>query len=267
MNDYSIYGIAGNPFQKGNNNKAAFQAKDHKEAMGVLGKAKKEGGLAVITAAPGMGKSYALKCFTDSLDIQKHTVHYVTLSTVSITEFYRQISESFKLDIKYGKAAMYRAIKDRIQELYKANYMPIIIVDEAQDLNFAVLRELKSLLSFQMDTRDYCLFILAGEPRLNTTLQKSIHESLHQRIRYHYHFKGLSVKENIDYVKYKIMQAGGSVSLLSDEAYELLPGLTKGNARITDQIMTNALSIGVQHNRTVIDAEVLQAASDSLKLG
>ena len=267
MNELGIYGLPEGIFGKGNNGRTAFQSNDHKETLGILNRAKDEGGLVVITAAPGMGKSYALKCFSKSLDSQKYCVFYISLSTVSVTEFYRQLSDALNLDIKYGKAAMFMAIKTRIRELYRNHYHPIIIVDEAQDLNASVFREIKSLLSFEMDTLNCFLLVLSGESDLNTTLQKGSYESLNQRIQYHYHFRGLSAKENEEYVKHKIIQGGGDPSILDESAYTSLVGLSKGNARITDRIMTKALMIGAQNKRLTIDQEVIQAAFDSLKLG
>ena len=266
MNGLSIYGVAYDPFAKGNCGRAPFQSRDHREAVGLLNTAKDEGGLVVVTAPPGMGKSYSIKCFADGLDRQRYHVGYTTLSTVSSTEFYRQLSAELGVEAKYRKTAMYRAVKERILELYNGHCRPVIIVDEAQDLDFSVLRELKSLLSFRMDTLNCLTLVLSGEPHLNSVLKRQAYESLNQRIQYHYHFRGLSVQETADYIRHKITSAGGSPSIADGGAVETVAGLSKGNARMTDRIMSGALRIGAQQERPFIDTEVVSAAFDQMQL-
>lgn len=265
--EFSYYGVSGDPFCKGNNGRRAFSSTDHAEAVGMMGRAAGQGGIAVITAAPGMGKSYALNCFSRGLDPKRYELHYICLSTVTVTEFYRQLSNSFGLDVRYGKAAMFIAIKERITALYKNHLLTVIIIDEAQDLNTQILKEIKSLMNFKMDTEECMLLILSGEPSLNITLQKPVYESLLQRVRNHYHFKGLSVSEASEYVKFKITAAGGSSSILTDDAYDAIVSLGKGNPRTIDALMTDAMLLGFQLKRERIDGELITAAYEGRKLG
>ena len=81
-------------------------------------------GIGVFTAAPGMGKSYCLRCFEDSLNENLYDMRYICLSTVSVGEFYKLLCEELGLETKGGKTIMFKAIQDRITYLYKEKKQP-----------------------------------------------------------------------------------------------------------------------------------------------
>ena len=64
----SFYGLTKNPFDKQSfSEKEAFISKDFKEATSRLGYLKNIRGVGVFTAAPGFGKTYALRCFAKAI--------------------------------------------------------------------------------------------------------------------------------------------------------------------------------------------------------
>ena len=96
---------------------------------------------------------------------------------------------------------MFRDIKDRIFYLYQEKKQPLIItIDEAQYLSNVVLKDLKMLMNFNYDSLNCFTLILCGEPYLNSTLTKPMHESLRQRITVHYNFQGLGPDEIPKYI-------------------------------------------------------------------
>ena len=50
---------------------------------------------------------------------------------------------------------------------------------------------LKEMMNFNYDSFNCFTLILSGEPYLNNTLEKPVHEALRQRITVHYSFRGL----------------------------------------------------------------------------
>jgi len=262
MNFKSFYGLTHNPFDKQLLREGdAFISEDHKAMLGRLDRLKDVRGIGVFTASPGMGKSYCLRCFEHSLNKNLYDMHYICLSTVSVSEFYKQICEQLGLDVRGGKTVMFKALQDRIYYLYKEKKQPLILaVDEAQYLSNAILKDLKMLMNFKYDSLNCFTLILSGEPYLNRTLDKAIHESLRQRIIVHYSFQGLNPDEICAYIKHKIHLAGGADTIIGEDALIALCNYSSGNPRIIDTIMTDALTLGCQLNRTCIDAELILAA-------
>ncbi len=108
--------------------------------------------------------------------------------------------------------------------------------------------------------------ILCGESYFNRTLSKPVNEALRQRVVVHYDFAGLSDEEVAKYVSHKIQMAGGSLSILSEAALSAVHGYAQGNARMIDNLMTDALIIGEQTEKQVIDPETILAAVNNQQL-
>lgn len=85
---------------------------------------------------------------------------------------------------------------------------PVIIIDEADYINNAILNDLKILFNFEMDSGDRAAILLAGLPKLNSTLRLAIHEPLHQRPVMNYNPEGLSKEEGRSYIHEKLKGAG-----------------------------------------------------------
>jgi len=262
MNFKSFYGLSHNPFDKQLlREEDAFLSRDQKTMLNRLDYLKDVRGIGVFTASPGMGKSYCLRCFEHALNKSLYDMHYICLSTVSVSEFYKQMCEQLGLDVKGGKTVMFKAIQDRVYYLYKEKKQPLILaVDEAQYLSNSILKDLKMLMNFEYDSLNCFTLILSGEPYLNRTLEKAVHEALRQRITVHYAFQGLEPDEIPAYIKHKLRLAGGTETLIGQDAISALCGYSHGNPRIIDSVMTDALTLGCQLNRTCIDADVILAA-------
>lgn len=265
----AFYGLSCNPFDK-NSLKVqdSFISNDYRQMTDRLNFLKDVNGIGVFTAPPGLGKSFALHCFHKTLNTNLYQMRYICLSTISVVEFYKQLCEELGLDAKGGKTVMFKAIKDRVFYLFKEKRCPLILaIDEAQYLNEGILKDLKMLMNYQFDSLNCFTLILSGEPLLNFTLGKPINEALKQRITVHYSFVGLNPDEVADYIFHKITIAGGSKTILGQDALPIIVGFCHGNPRIIDNLMTNALILGAQIGKQTIDGEVIMAAANAQVLG
>ena len=265
----SLYGLSHDPFDKQLlKESGAFESEDMKIMSNRLNYLKDTRGIGVFTAAPGMGKSYALRCFEHSLNSNLYIMKYICLSTVSVADFYKEFCDQLGLEPKGGKTAMFKAIQERLYYLYKDKKQPLILaVDEAQYLSNGILQDLKMLMNFRYDSLNCFTLILSGETVLNRTLERPIHEALRQRISVHYTFRGLSTDETIAYIRHKIRLAGGAESIIGDDALISIANYSKGNPRIVDNVMTAALKAGAQLEKQVIDSEVILMAVNEQALG
>ena len=264
----SFYGLTKNPFDKQFfSDKEAFMSKDHKEATSRLGYLKNIRGAGVFTAAPGFGKTYALRCFAKSLDRNLFESAYICLSTVSVTEFYRQFCVALGIEPSLKKSTMFRAIQERTFHLLKEKKKPFVLVlDEAHELSDAILKDLKMIMNYDFDSINCFTLVMAGEPRLNHTLEKSIHEALRQRIVIHYNFFGLSDSETEQYLLHKLRIAGAAESILGHGTLPAITGYARGCPRRLDNLMNEALLLGAQLEKPSLDSELIMAAVNNLAL-
>lgn len=269
MSDFTaFYGLHFNPFDK-QTVKAQdhFESRDFQEMTARLEHLQQIRGLGVFTARPGMGKTFALRCFAENLNPNLSQMIYLCLSTVSVSEFYKQLCDVLGLQTKGRKNDQFTAIQQQIQYMYEKQKCPLILaIDEAQYLNTSILNDLKMLMNYRYDSLKCFTLVLCGESYLNHTLMKPVHESLRQRITVHYDFKGLSDEEISRYIRHKLSLAGGAPSVINDEALASVHSLSQGNPRIIDEVMTDALTIGAQQKRQTIDTEIIVAAAANRRL-
>ena len=265
----AFYGLSCNPFDKHSLKvKDRFESNDFRQMTDRLNFLKDVNGIGVFTAPPGMGKSFALRCFCRSLNASLHMMRYVCLSTVSVAEFYKQLCEELGLDAKGGKTVMFKAIQERVFHLFKEKRCPLILaIDEAQYLNAGILKDLKMLMNYQFDSLNCFALILSGEPVLNFTLEKPVNEALKQRVTVHYNFSGLSPDEVSGYLAHKIALAGGSKTILGQDALAAIASFCHGNPRAIDNLMSDALMLGAQLGQQTIDGETIMAAANAQALG
>lgn len=265
----SFFGLTCDPFTKeGTATKDFFPSCDFQEMRGALGQAKNVRGIAVFTSSPGAGKTFVLRVFSQELNPNLYRIAYICLSTVSIAEFYRQLCAELGIPAKGGKPGMFKAIQEQIWYLYKEKRQPLILViDEAQYLNTAILNDLKMLMNYKYDSLNCFTLILCGESHLNNTLRKPMHEALRQRITVHYEFRGLSDEEVPAYVRHKIRSAGGSEQIIDEAAMSALNSMSQNNPRVIDNIMSDALAIAMQSDKHTIDADVILASVNHQALG
>lgn len=263
-----FYGVRCNPFAKNaQTEKNAFVSADHEQMIQRLEYLKTVGSIGVFTAQPGMGKTFALRCFFAAQKPNLTQTAYIPLTTVPATEFYGVICDTLGLERSARRSTMFRTIREYIYGLYKEKRRPLIMaVDEAQYLEPAILHDLKMLLNYEYDSQNCFALVLLGEPQLTITLKKPIHAALRQRISVEYAFAGMSMEETMDYIRHKMKAAGGTADIFGEAALNSIYSLTSGNPRKIDILLTHALTIGAQSNKSVIDAETIQLASDNIAL-
>jgi type II secretory pathway predicted ATPase ExeA len=262
------YGFTKNPFDKQSiSEKDAFPSNDHKSMIACLAYLIMLRGFGVFTSDPGFGKTYALRCFIKSLDRNLNEIVYMSLSTVSVVDFYRQFCAVLGIDAPYSKAAMFRAIQERLYHLFKEKRKPLLLVlDEAQKLSAAILNDLKMIMNHEYDSINCFSIALIGEKHLNSTLEKPPHEALRQRIVISHDFVGLSDDETEAYLNHKLQIAGVPPSILGEGTLAAITAYAGGCPRLVDNLMTKAFMLGAQLDKQTLDTDVIMAAVNGLRL-
>ena len=129
------------------------------------------GGIAVVTGEIGSGKSTALRYVIGGLHPSEHRIIYVTASSGSILELYRQILGELGVGISgSSRALMTQRIKQEVAELVQGKKMKTaLVIDEASLLRLEVFAELHTLTQFEQDSKPFLPIVLAGQSNLVTT--------------------------------------------------------------------------------------------------
>ena len=143
----------------------------------------------------------------------------------------------------------------------------MIIIDEANYINNAILNDLKILFNFEMDSRDRAAILLAGLPKLNSTLQLQIHEPLKQRIVMNYNLEGISKDEGKNYIIEKLKGAGCNQVVFEDAAIEAILNAADGTPRLINKYCNASMLIGDSNKANLITTDIVMQALNDCELG
>lgn len=266
--DYAArYGLEFNPFVK-NAKDILIDTAESSEAkirLDYLGDTK---GFGVLTGEPGRGKSTAARIWASSLNPSLFKVTYSSLSTLTVMDFYRQVAAGLGAEPSFRKNDLFNDIQREIKRhALEKRITPVIVIDEADMLSHKVLSDLQIMFNFEMDSRDLAIILLVGQPRLNTTLRQSTHESLRQRIVMNYHMGGIAKEEGRLYITRKLEGAGARQTVFDENAVEAILNAANGTARLINKICNRSMMIGASHGINIIDAETVRKAVEDTQLG
>ena len=210
MDYFTRYGLEFNPFIK-NSKEILVDTAEYRESLFRLDYLAKTKGFGLLTGSPGRGKTTVIRNWSRELNPSLYRVVYSSLSTLTANDFYRNLVRELGAEPAYKKPDNFRMIQEEITRLsVEKRKTPVIIIEEANYINNAILNDLKILFNFEMDSRDRAVILLAGLPKLNATLNLGVHEPLRQRIVMNYNLEGMSKDEGRYYISEKMNYPGAS---------------------------------------------------------
>lgn len=118
-----------------------------------------------------------------------------------------------------------------------------------------------------MDSRDRAAILLAGLPKLNSTLQLQIHEPLKQRIVMNYNLEGISKDEGKNYILEKLKGAGCNQVIFEDAAIGAILNAADGTPRLIDKYCNASILIGDSNKANLITTDIVMQALNDCELG
>ncbi len=258
-----FYNLAFNPFAKTLPARDACVTEDMRQVHARLDHLARTGGIGLVTADPGMGKTFAVRAWAAKLNPNTSKLVYTCLSTVSGVEFYRQLCMELGIAAPFKKVDMFRDLQACLRHLADEKRVKVtVVLDEAQYLSPQVLQDLKMLTNFDMDSRDCFSLLLVGQSTLVQQLSRQPYEALRQRIIVHYQMTGLDEAAAAAYVREMLSKAGGDPGIFDEAALASAHGASGGSVRRLNAVVTNALMIGMQQQARAVTAEMVRSAAE-----
>ncbi len=263
----TFYGLSLDPFLKDLEVKNQFKSQDFSQALSRLEFLKNTGGFGLLTGEPGVGKSFLLRCFADTLNPNLFKRIYIPITTLTVMDFYRALCHGFGVAPDHKKILMFKQLQEAIYtSFHSKNITPVIIVDEAQFLKNSILDDLRIIFNFAMDSKDYAVLILAGQTPIVTQLSRQPHEALRQRILVNYCLKGLNKDETKEYILSRLKLADCHEPIFDEGAFDLLYSCTNGCLRPLNSLVRMCLVSGANQKLKSIDTEVVFQAQSELNI-
>ncbi|MEW6730716.1 MAG: AAA family ATPase [Acidobacteriota bacterium] len=265
-----FYGLTENPFSLTPDPKYLFFTPRHQEALAQLfyGITERKGFM-VLIGEVGTGKTLLLNKLLDALNDQNILSAYIFNPAMTTRDLFEYVAADFGLECNVGsKSQFLLQLNNLLIERYRRNQITVLIVDEAQNLNFDVLEELRMLTNLET-TRDKLLqIVLAGQPELATKLDHPSLRQIKQRIALRHRLKPLTYEQTHDYIRARLAIAGRQGELpFSESAINKVYELSGGIPRLINNLCDNALLTGFVYNQPIIESSVICEVAEDLQLG
>ena len=224
------------------------------------------GGAALVTGDIGSGKSTALRYAVDRLHPSEYRTLFVTATSGSILELYRQISSELGADSKSSsRAALTGRIKREIVELAQGKKIrTVLVVDEASLLRLEVFRELHALVQFNRDTSPWLPLILAGQSNLVDKLSYRDSRPLASRIVARSHLEGSNREDMEKYILHHLKIAGVDMNLFDEAAITAIHQGSGGLFRKANHLARGSLIAAAAGKSSRVEAEHVRLAATEI---
>lgn len=244
----ALYGLKWNPFLPDIPNDALWSPPGWDHFLFRVENLVANGGYALVCGEPGLGKSKYLQLLSSRLGrLNDVIVGVMERPQSSLGDFYREMGDLFGVGLspanRYGG---FKALRERwLAHIKKTLYRPVLLIDEAQEMNAACLNEIRILGSADFDSQ--CLFttVLAGDSRLPERFRSADLVALGSRIHVRAMLEPYEKDILLDYLDYTLKEAGAP-QLMTSGLKETLADHAAGNLRVLNSMAGELLIKGAQ---------------------
>ena len=214
-----------------------------------------DGGFALVTGAPGCGKSATLRILAASLATQRDvSVGVISRPQANIADFYREMGELFGVELRpHNRFAGAKILRQRWQAHIQSTLRrPVLVIDEAQEMQTAVLAELRLLASTDLDSNILLTVVLAGDGRLAERLRSDEFLPLASRVRVRLPIERASPQDLQACLSHALRQAGAP-TLMTAEVIAAICDHAQGNPRALMIMAAELLEAAAQREARQID--------------
>jgi general secretion pathway protein A len=223
-------------------------------------------GFVIITGEIGAGKTTLIETFLRELQADV-VVAQINQTQLSPTAFLQTVLVQFgftPFDMK--KPEVLATLNQFLTEQHLAGRKVLLIIDEAQNLSYRVLEEIRMLSGIETTKEKVLRIILAGQPELNDKLNSKDLVQLVQRVRLRFHLAALTAAETAAYIDHRLEVAGSQGRrIFTEDTYATIYQYSGGVPRLINTLCDTSMMAAFSRDSESVTAEDVEAAVKELQ--
>lgn len=240
----SYYGFKEPPFNITPDPRFLYLSPTHQEALqhlkyGVL----ERKGFITLVGEVGCGKTTLCRRFLNEIDTLRFDTALILNPRVTETQMLKAIlAELGEKKLARSQVDLVAQMNRVLLERIERGRDIVLIIDEAQNLSFAVLEQIRLLSNLETDKQKLLQIILMGQPELKELLAQEKLRQLRQRILVHYDLRPLTREDTAHYVQHRLSLAGSEGRpWFTDWAIKAIHRASGGIPRLVNNLCDKAL--------------------------
>lgn len=256
------------PFSIAPNPRYLFLSPQHREALAhLLYGIGVGGGFVVLTGEVGMGKTTLCRALIDQLpdDVDIALIFNPRLNS---RELLASICDELSIPYNGPKASLKSlidALNRHLLDAHAKGRRVLVLIDEAQNLRFDVLEQVRLLTNLETNQHKLLQIILVGQPELNEILDRPNLRQLAQRITARYHLEPLNLLATREYIRHRLKVADARNEIFTPSGMREIFRRSGGIPRLVNLIGDRALLGSYTLGKTEVDRGIVRRAAIELK--
>jgi general secretion pathway protein A len=265
----AFFGFTESPFNLSPDPAFFFRSEQHEEALAnlVYGVQARKGFI-VLSGEVGTGKTTMLECLRDYLETQYIEFAFLFNSRVNPEQFFEMIAYDLNLPCpRTSKTEVLFALNQLLVEQAQLGRTVVLIVDEAHNLEWEVLEEIRLLGNLENRNGKLLQIILAGQPELDRKLDAPNLRQLKQRIVLRCNLQPFTLRDAVEYIQTRMEKAGmPKQTVFAEDLMAEIHLRAQGTPRLINAICDNMLLSAFADEKKVCTKEMLDEISRDLRL-
>jgi general secretion pathway protein A len=239
-----FFGLKDNPFNVNPDPRFLFFTKEIEEAFsGLKYGVQNRKGFITLTGEVGTGKTTLVNRLLDWLQEERVRTAFLFNSRMNSSQLFDFILAEFGIPCESrSKSQLLMKLNGFLLDRFRAGETTVLIVDEAQNLTYPVLEEIRLLTNLETSTEKLLQIILSGQPELEEKLKLPQLRQLRQRIMLRCKTSALSKEQTHDYIVERLRIAGADGSpIFSPEAVAMVHKYSVGIPRVINLLCEHSL--------------------------
>ena len=261
------YGLKKKPFDISPDPDFLWLGEKHTEGLAVLKYGILENkGFLLITGDVGTGKTALIRAVEKDVG-GRAVVVTVPDPSLSLMDFYNFMASELGMERTFAhKGEFLIAFKKILLSAFSAYRRVLLIIDESQRLNTALLEEIRLLSNIDLAGKVLMNIFFVGQTEFRDMLALEENRAVRQRISVSYHIQPLTLEEARQYVTHRLKVAGAAGEVLTPAAVEAVHAGSRGYPRLINIICDHALVSGYSQGVNRIDADIIRECVKELRV-
>ena len=261
------YGLKEPPFNITPNPRFLFFSAKHREAFNhLLYGIRERKGFVQLTGEVGAGKTTLCRALLEQLGPAFSTALIIN-PVMTADQLMKAIGMELNLQVQgMDRLETVAEINHFLLQQMAQNKDTVVIIDEAQDLTWDLLEQVRLLSNLETDERKLLQIVLMGQPELRDRLNDHSLRQLRQRITVRYHLNPLRRNEIGQYIQHRLQVSGANgAPYFTGGALWRIYNYSKGIPRLINAICDKCLLAGYVGQRKKIDFATVGRAQRELE--